>query len=387
MVNREVSPSEASIIQRHMPELDVLRGCAILAVLLYHGLYWSGATSSIRIIDLLMKASVVGWLGVNLFFILSGFLITGILIDTKGRADYYGRFYYRRVLRILPAYVAMLALLLLVRWLNLPSLLLCLLFLANFPRLFQHFKLGVYGPFWSLSVEEQFYLVWPAIVARVSVRTLAWISLGLCIVEPILRLCVSAWHLPIGEVHTATYLISDNLALGALAAIFGRSRYGTCANSVKLGAALCALGAAIFFAGVPFGIMHRTNLVGDALQTVPWNIFFLGMLLLLLGLRSPVMAGRLTAPLRFFGYISYGLYLLHVLIFVRYDDVLRMMADSPLKHVLHQPINRFLVCVSISVLLAWLSRSFYEERFLRMGRAPSQPIPAASVPESSTASS
>ncbi|WP_035349554.1 acyltransferase family protein [Edaphobacter aggregans] len=373
MTNRMTQHGADRLIQRHMPELDVLRGCAILAVLLYHGLYWSIDSSPNRVFNVLVKATVGGWLGVNLFFVLSGFLITGILIDTKGRPDYYRRFYLRRVLRILPAYVAMLVVLLLVRWLTLKSALLCLLFLANYEGLYRYFHLGTYGPFWSLSVEEQFYLIWPAIVARVSVRGLAFLSLALCLVEPLLRLLSASSLLPLGNVHTATYLIADNLAIGALAAIFARSRYGTLSNGIKAGLGLCLAGAMIFAVGYPFGITHRTNLVGDSLQTVPWNIIFTGVLLLLLGLRSPFFSGRLAAPLRFFGDISYGLYLIHVMIFVRYDDMVRLLPAASWKHALRQPLTRLFLCAGLSVLLAWLSRRFYEERFLRMGRAPVEP--------------
>ena len=90
-----------------MPELDSIRGLAILGVLFYHGLYWardfSPFTSAEKRLLFLMSA---GQFGVSLFFVLSGFLITGLLIDSRNRIDYYKRFYIRRALRILPAYYA-----------------------------------------------------------------------------------------------------------------------------------------------------------------------------------------------------------------------------------------------------------------------------------------
>ena len=95
-----------------MPELDSLRGVAILAVLLYHGFAWKfGATGFPRPASVFMNITRGGWAGVNLFFILSGFLITGILLEAKASPDYYHRFYRRRILRILPAYYAILILL------------------------------------------------------------------------------------------------------------------------------------------------------------------------------------------------------------------------------------------------------------------------------------
>jgi peptidoglycan/LPS O-acetylase OafA/YrhL len=237
------------LLQKHMPELDVLRGCAILAVLFYHGLYWSNATSSNKVLSLFIQTTVVGWLGVNLFFVLSGFLITGILIDSKGRPSFYRKFYLRRALRILPAYLALIVVLLLVRWLSPGSATLSVLFLANCGFLFSFFQVGSYGPLWSLSVEEQFYLVWPTIVGRVSARVLLIIAMALCFVEPFLRWLDASGRVALGNPHMATYLIADNLALGALAAIFARSSYGTLRNGIKLGLGLCVAGLVVFSIG------------------------------------------------------------------------------------------------------------------------------------------
>jgi peptidoglycan/LPS O-acetylase OafA/YrhL len=349
-----------------MPELDVLRGLAIFMVLTFHGLYWSGATSSIHVINLFIRATVVGWLGVNLFFVLSGFLITGILLDTRDRPSYYRQFYLRRALRILPAYLAVILILILARFIQLPQTVMSLLFLANYLALLR--IPGGYGPFWSLSVEEQFYLLWPTVVAKVSTRTLTVICFGLCLIEPFLRWLTASGHLPLGDVKTATYLIADNLALGALAAIFARSRFGTLRNGLRLGAALCLLGGLIFAIGYPFGILNRTNVVGNTLQTVPWNLFFTGILLFTLGLRSPLFSSSWTAPLRFLGYISYGLYLIHVFIFESYDAVFPHVTSPVLHHFLQHSLIRFFVCAATAILIAWFSRRFYEEPFLRMGR-------------------
>jgi peptidoglycan/LPS O-acetylase OafA/YrhL len=240
---------------------------------------------------------------------------------------------------------------------------------------------GGYGPFWSLSVEEQFYLVWPAIVGNVSVRVLTVLSLALCVLEPALRwLNVSYGNLatgvfPLGDVKTATYLVADNLALGALAAIFARSRYGTLSNGIKLGFALCVAGLCLFLAGYPFGILHRSTIVGAALQCVPWNVFFTGLMLLLLGWRSPLFAGKWASPLRFLGYISYGLYLVHAIIFGLYDQILPHASNPSLHQVLESPLVRFPLCAGLSIAIAWLSRKFYEEPFLRMGRKTRSSIP------------
>src|ERR1700686_5077124 len=154
-----------------MPELDVLRGIAILGVLFFHGfradygeLPFTGARK------LLIFATQPGSLGVNLFFVLSGFLITGILLESKSRPDYYRRFYARRALRILPAYYALLLLLFLTGLKPYSFLLLSFFYLANVTPLFGVPQ--VYSVLWSLAVEEQFYLLWPTLVHRLPVRVL-----------------------------------------------------------------------------------------------------------------------------------------------------------------------------------------------------------------------
>ena len=366
------------LLRKHMPELDVLRGLAILMVVLFHGLYWSGATTSILIVNLFIKATVVGWLGVNLFFVLSGFLITGILLDTKGSPSYYRQFYLRRVLRILPAYLAIIVVLDLIRYMHVPDTVAALLFVANYMSIL-HIP-GGYGPFWSLSVEEQFYLLWPAVVSRVSVRVLTFLCLALCILEPVLRWLDASGRLPLGDLRGTTYLIADNLALGALAAIFARSRYGTLRNGIRLGSALCIAGLCIFLVGYPFGILHQANVLGGTLQTTPWNLVFTGLLLFSLGLRSPLFTSIWAKPLSFLGYISYGLYLVHVLIFHWYDKVLPHVSSPSLHQLLQLSLVRFAVAAGLAVLIAWLSRRFYEEPFLRLGRnlRSSAPAPANS---------
>jgi peptidoglycan/LPS O-acetylase OafA/YrhL len=159
-----------SLLRTRMPELDTIRGIAVLLVVFFHGFgFRYGLQGLSGFPKLFVAATLPGWMGVNLFFVLSGFLITGILLDTKSRADYYRRFYVRRALRILPLYYAVLLLLAILTrtgWVNRQAswayLSLSFFYLSNVTELFG--VLSQYTVLWSLAVEEHFYLLWPAAV-------------------------------------------------------------------------------------------------------------------------------------------------------------------------------------------------------------------------------
>ncbi|HSY68091.1 MAG TPA: acyltransferase, partial [Edaphobacter sp.] len=163
-----------SVLSQHMPGLDLLRGMAILAVVFFHGFYYVAPAVPWhnRLAATLFHLTSFGWTGVNLFFTLSGFLITGNLIDSEAAPNYYSRFYIRRALRILPAYFLVLILLGLTRTASLNYLLVCVIFLANWPKLLLHGPFVLYSVLWSLAVEEQFYAVWPWLYRKLRMRGL-----------------------------------------------------------------------------------------------------------------------------------------------------------------------------------------------------------------------
>lgn len=149
-----------------MPELDSIRGLAILGVLFTHGFYYATTVSLYHSAAqrFVIHATTLGRTGVNLFFVLSGFLITGILIDSRQQSGCYRRFYVRRALRILPAYYGVLALLLVHHFDNWPFVALSVIYLSNLTPLW-----GIplaYSVLWSLAVEEHFYLFWPTVVKK-----------------------------------------------------------------------------------------------------------------------------------------------------------------------------------------------------------------------------
>jgi peptidoglycan/LPS O-acetylase OafA/YrhL len=213
--------------------LDGLRGVAILLVLLHNSGTVSGALSSI---GLKLWAALVapGWVGVQLFFALSGFLITRILLESKGADGYVRRFYMRRILRIFPLYYAALAIVFFVaphvRGLEAlaerypRSALWYWSYLANWALPFGSLAPSL-GHFWSLAVEEQFYIVWPAVVLVLRERSLAALCISMVLAALVVRVALFRIYEPItasSAAYNFTIARCDALAMGALVAVLAR---------------------------------------------------------------------------------------------------------------------------------------------------------------------
>jgi peptidoglycan/LPS O-acetylase OafA/YrhL len=212
----------------HRPALDGTRGLAILLVLLAHTMqslrYTRGDVTPLELA--IGRFFMLGTSGVDLFFVLSGFLITGILLDTKEDANYFIRFYWRRVLRVFPLYYTALAVIgggfgLAAFLLRHPAIkvsmnpLWYVFYLENFK--WQAFDERV-APFWSLAIEEQFYLIWPLTVLRLGRKQLAGVCGTMVAIALLLRVIATAG----GNYNQAYYdtpMRMDGLALGAFLAI------------------------------------------------------------------------------------------------------------------------------------------------------------------------
>jgi peptidoglycan/LPS O-acetylase OafA/YrhL len=369
----EISKGNSEPIMRpNMPELDSLRGVAVLLIVLYHGFYWIIVNHySLSAFSWLGKIIILstsgGWLGVHLFFVLSGFLITGILIDTKERPDYFKRFYSRRALRILPAYLALLCILLIFGVIQWPFLVISLFFLSNLAVLF---GLSVqYAPLWTLAIEEQFYLFWPQAARRLSRKALTILALLIIILTPVIRwIAVSGGHRQ--GLNIYTWFLFDGLAAGSLIAIYLRSKYATRQKVLKTGLILLAVGLGIIAVGAPFGILVHETALGSIFQFVPWYIIFTGVILLLLIIgTSNLKRFVLWNWLRYFGYISYGLYLVHFFISSELDFLAQKISPA-LNVILHATTSglllRFIIGTGISILIAALSRKYFENFFLSL---------------------
>jgi peptidoglycan/LPS O-acetylase OafA/YrhL len=342
-----------------MPELDTLRGVAIAMVVLYHGLYWSltsqPLTHAARALGSYFHG---GWSGVQLFFVLSGFLITGNLLDSAQRRGRFARFYWRRALRILPAFLLVLGAVVSLRMVTWQFALLSAAFLANLAPL-AGVAMG-YPVLWSLAVEEHFYAVWPAVVYNVRPRSVAIVSAVILFVEPVIR-AVAVWRRLDGGLAFYTWFSVDGLAAGALLALLARNLSRRTFGSIAV--------AALILAGAIGGLLavsgntSRMTVAGGALTPTVLYAFFAGILSLAL-LAGSSRYRRLVniAALQWLGYISYGLYLIHLICFDLFDRAVQPAGIRDLQFVL----IRFAVAGSCAIGLAALSRYAFENRFLAM---------------------
>jgi peptidoglycan/LPS O-acetylase OafA/YrhL len=289
----------------YLPELDGVRGLAILWVILYH--------SNPRLKGTwLYYASLWGWAGVILFFALSGFLITSILLGTRDKPRYFHNFHARRALRIWPVYI----LLLVVVYLNAPWFIgpsitdavktapwLAYLFLVQ--NLFHLALPPAIGPTWALAIEEQYYFLWaPLVKVLHKPWMLATVLLGALVVSPWLRHGHHAWLTP---THTLIHL--DSIALGSLLAL-GMYTLPLSRRTwlwLGLGGFVAGIWAAATIAG------------GSAYLDSALAVGFNGAILALIastGARNPLNTVLRSGPLAFYGRISYGLYMIHISVFI-----------------------------------------------------------------------
>ena len=380
------NPPARADFRGHIAGLDSLRGMAVLMVLICHAYYttvpwatWTGAGG------IFVHLTGLGTLGVQLFFILSGFLISGILLDKVADPHYYRNFYVRRALRILPAYILMLVALKLFKGVTWNYIVACLLFIANMAKLVGGSS-DEYGVLWSLAVEEQFYLIWPWAVRKLSRRSLMRVIVAVCVLSPLLRMALA---LRGADTYFKSWDNVDYLLYGAFVALALREGRLNSRNLRPVARRLLLFAAIFIIPATWIGMQEETvpwaHLVFSGFGRLPYLAIFLGALLLVIAQhgerkRAPRAPGVLTRIMFFLGSISYGLYLVHTLIFFLYDkwsagtrlDGYR--ADAVLLNV------RAVIVVSISILLATLSRYFYEEPFLSLkDRLAPAPAPSAAA--------
>ena len=344
-----------------IPELDGFRAIAIWMVMVMHAVIAFPYPKTINRLFYLVIGH--GWLGVDLFFVLSGFLITGILIDAKGKPGYFKTFYARRFFRIMPLYFAMVII-----WSFFfrgygSYFWLSSVFMANFAPLL-HIRVP-HGPstLWSLAIEEQFYLVWPWLVLLLNRRRLAVIAASIVVVEPLIRAVHAYYGLDPNFIYNLTWCRCDGLATGALLAIWVRSSYFSVKSSHRVAAYLLAALALLTLVGLPFGLMRGYTVAGTSLRYTQAYLFYAACFALTLTHQDTIW----TSPLRWrfmrlSGALSYCLYLIHTSVGELYQDAIGAKLPVTMPAVL----LRAAVMITAAILLAMISKRFLEDPCLRL---------------------
>jgi peptidoglycan/LPS O-acetylase OafA/YrhL len=376
-----VKPGE----RHHLKPLDGVRGLAILMVVLSHG-FEANVDSSGVLVKAISALFFYGRFGVDLFFVLSGFLITGILVDTREDSHYFRRFLGRRALRILPLYYGVLFILILLtlplhmHWNGMLPLLL------TYTQNFRPFAIEKLAPipsiglfhFWSLAVEEQFYLVWPLVVFFVrSRRALLWvIALG-SLSALVLRIGLLRMGVPWLVIHVITPTRADALLIGGALALALRSPFWPRLQRIAPFAFLLLL---------PLLFIPDSWLPGPliGLRETPTALCFAALIAWSLRPASLIRPFMENKALRFLGKYSYGIYVIHAIVLTMFSPPLRAFLRSTTSNKLVAVAGSGLICLTLSVFLAYLSFNLYEKRFLRLKRHfeydPVPPSEAASHP-------
>lgn len=342
---------------RHIPALDGIRGIAIILVLLFH-LHIPGLS--------------LGWAGVPLFFVLSGFLITGILIDAKKeKFSYYIKsFYIKRTLRIFPLfylYLILNFLALVVTNRPVDGYAWYFSYLQNYhlgAEIYsQGYIPGIVAHTWSLAVEEQFYLLWPFVVFFLNRKQLAYLCIVLIVAAPVTRWIILQDS---GNIYMANVTLPgclDMMAYGALLAIL---RTSTIKIVSALVFSLFSVGAllmlyAIYTLGLD-AFWNPEKWTAPAFYAYTALAFIFGLPIWLVT-KTPVsllVCALTTRPLLYTGKISYGLYIWHYAVFLIMDKITLKLNIS----------NEYFIPQIISLIasyaIAAASYYIFEVHFLRI---------------------
>ncbi|MBK6383491.1 MAG: acyltransferase [Chitinophagaceae bacterium] len=347
----------------HYPALDGLRGLAILLVVVYHNFGF-------------INVFFFGWLGVDLFFVLSGFLITDILLKTLHQKDYLKKFYMRRVLRIFPLYYLCLILFLLI----IPQLNIAFdikyytdnqvwlwTYLQNWLYIFKNpDQTNTLNHLWSLAVEEQFYLLWPLVilVIRKPKHLLLFISL---LLVAVLGLRLWIWTNQVADLayfNLYTFTRIDGICIGCMVALLLRINKGFLSRYTSL--------IVLFFAALNFAfffINRRYNFSFPYLALAGYTTFAMMFGLLI----NEAVTGKTKlinfvfniSLLKFFGKISYGFYIFHWPVYILlgpylFSRVSKFASGSSLQFTVS------VIATLAAVGISWLSYQYYEKRFLKL---------------------
>lgn len=354
-----------------IPQLDGLRGIAILLVILHH--FWPKAGPLTKISSL----AHVGWIGVDLFFVISGFLICGILLDTRDRDGYFRNFYARRALRIFPLYYLFLA----AMAIAIPALQKSSEFFDQSGSVWWYVLYGgnireaivghepayVLAPLWSLSIEEQFYILFPLLVRRLEIATLWKVLWGIVTAAPMFRIVTFLLE-PQNEriQYLATFSRMDTIALGCLLATglrLGRVNVSA-GTSARMAAVGLSVTGVVFFLGGLNRMELFCRLVGYSLTAFA----FAAIVLWAVAARPMWLT---CAPLMHLGKICYGVYLLQR----PSQVVLGKLLGAGGYHL--GPTTRLFADAAFAIVVAIVSWHVFEKHCLKLKRYFASPTAAS----------
>jgi peptidoglycan/LPS O-acetylase OafA/YrhL len=376
-----------------IPELDGLRGIAISLVIAYHYFDFSPppgyqpASLLSRLYVYFERCIAVGWSGVDLFFVLSGFLIGGILLDARQSPRYFRTFYMRRFFRIIPIYyvwtAAFLVTALLFGWISgslariarfdwgmIPVQ---LLFLQNVGFLtYGTLARAWLSPTWSLAVEEQFYLVSPLLVRWLSRRALYAVLVTVFVAAPLFRLWARtadfSFMNDLGWAYTLMPSRADGLCLGILAALLWkdlrvRSWLQQNAGAIRVAAAGFAVGVVVLARWSPKFSALPMQSVGFT-----WMALFYSLLLLLVLANPQGMLGSIARVpiLREIGKVSYCLYLIHLVVGMAVQAALHGLVGSPRPALV---VTAYAFAALAAYGIAQLSWKYFERPLVERGHS------------------
>ncbi len=336
------------IIGGHIRAIDGLRGLAILLVLMHHFGFFSP-----------------GWAGVDIFFVISGFLITRILLWTKKSPHYFLHFYARRALRILPLYYFSILLFFLVvfpiearngslSYYGLKDFAWYLLHLSNWWIGSGHMLSSPINHFWSLAIEEQFYFVWPLLVFFLTRRNLAKATVAIAVCSFLCRAIAAALHPETtGFIYYYTPFRIEPMAIGSLAAIV--------ADDELLWTKLVSYRLMLFWAGFTLWII--TVFMGINRVTCVFGISGIGAVALAMLIEAANGHSAFDIPFfRNLGKYSYALYVIHYPIYLLTSGFFRSYGRF------WDFLLTAIVGIPLSYLLARASWVLIESPFLRLKR-------------------
>jgi peptidoglycan/LPS O-acetylase OafA/YrhL len=351
-----------TLAHRHIGSLDGFRGAAAMMVLFYH---FGLNAKDMGLGGLLVSAAGAGWTGVDMFFVLSGFLITGILFDTKASENYFSHFYMRRCLRIFPLYFGAIIVVEAIGFLS-PAFLnwdgthpwWLPLFATNFVYAQQGGAVtGVMTHYWTLAIEEQFYLLWPLFVWLCDRRRLMAIAAAMIGAALALRIAMTLYQVHGEAIFSLTPTRMDSLAWGAFAALAIRGNLGKAGYLAPIAMLLSAAGL------IAVITWRQTASPFDPLmQTAGYSL--LGCLYasaIVASLSAGILRAIFLQPwLRWLGKYSFGIYVWHPII------------GSMIFYGPHPPVARgvagalliFAGAGFLDLLAAWLSYHYWEKPFL-----------------------